>query len=303
MNLQKPLLICVVGPTAVGKTALAIEMAKLLRTEIVSADSRQFYREMHLGTAKPSEEELKMVKHHFINSHSIHEDYSAGRYEEDVITLLQKLFTKTQCVLLVGGSGMYVNAVCDGFDQMPGISHEVRDALNDEFRSEGLEPLLDELSNEDPGYYDQVDKQNHQRVIRALEVIRSTGKPFSSFRKGRKQTIRDFNILKVGLQMDRTTLNERIDQRMDRMINEGLFEEAERLYAFRKLNALQTVGYKEIFAFIDGAYDRAEAVRLLKRNTRRYAKRQMTWFMADEQIRWFDSSATAEEILISLQLA
>lgn len=302
MSHEKPRLISVVGPTAVGKTALAIELAELLQTEIVSADSRQFYREMTIGTAKPTEAELLKARHHFINSHSISEFYSAGDFERDTLVLLENLFKSNHNVVAVGGSGLYLKALWEGFDDIPEVDGKFREQLKHEFLEGGLEPLLLELFESDPTFHSQVDKQNHQRVIRALEIIRGTGKPFSDFRKSSTKQARHFENLKIGLQMDREKLNERIDVRMDQMIKNGLFEEAEKLLPYRNQNALQTVGYKEIFGYLDGEYDREEAIRLLKRNSRRYAKRQMTWFKADPEIKWFAAGTTAEEILTSLQL-
>ncbi len=302
MSHEKPRLISVVGPTAVGKTALAIELAELLRTEIVSADSRQFYCEMTIGTAKPTDAELLRARHHFINSHSISEFYSAGDFERDALLLLENLFQSQQNAVAVGGSGLYLKALWEGFDDIPEVDEKYREQLNHEFLEGGLEPLLLELYESDPTFHSQVDKHNHQRVIRALEIIRGTGKPFSDFRKSSTKQGRRFENLKIGLQMDREKLNERINVRMDHMIQNGLFAEAEKLMSRRNQNALQTVGYKEIFGYLDGDYDKEEAIRLLKRNSRRYAKRQMTWFKADPEIKWFDAGTSAREIMASLQL-
>lgn len=281
------LLIVVVGPTAVGKTALTIDLAKAYGGEIISADSRQFYREMEIGTAKPNQQELSMVVHHFINSHSIEQDYDAGAFAEEAIQVLNRLFLSNKVQFAVGGSGLYVKALCDGFDEMPAIDPAIRIGLNQKFEQEGLEPLLDELQGLDNDFYNIVDKKNPQRIIRGLEVIRATGQPFSKFRQGNPTRNHNFEILKIGLNMDRKKLYDRIDSRMNEMIANGLFEEAKRLYPFKDKNALQTVGYKEIFDFLDGNYDEEEAIRLLKRNSRRYAKRQMTWFKKDQSIHWF----------------
>lgn len=296
-------MISIVGPTAVGKTVKAIEIAEYLKTEVISADSRQFYKEMSIGTAKPTQSELACVRHHFIDSHSVHDFYSAGAFERDALALLDRLFDDHRQVVAVGGSGLYLKALWHGFDEMPEILEGVRDQLNEEFAQTGIEPLLHELKLSDPVYFDQVDQMNHQRVIRALEVIRSTGMPFSKYRQSEPTVERPFKNVKIGLEMEREQLYARIDGRMDLMIAAGLFEEAELLYSHREMNALQTVGYKEIFDFMDGKYDRDEAVRLLKRNSRRYAKRQMTWFKADPEIKWFDASTPVEEILVSLHLA
>ncbi len=287
MNLKKNILVSVVGPTAVGKTALAIEIAKYFNTEIVSADSRQFYREMNIGTAKPHEEELAQVKHHFIDSHSIKSHYSVGMYEKEALVLLDELFQRHDVVVLVGGSGLFFKAIWDGFDEMPAVDLDLRASLNRWFEEEGLEPMLKELKDKDPEYFGLVDQQNHQRVIRALEVIRSSGETFTSFRKGKSVSNRNFVNLKFGLNMDREILFDRINKRMDLMIDAGLFEEAKALFPYKDHNALQTVGYTEIFNYLDGKYDREEAVRLLKRNSRRYAKRQLTWFRKDEEIKWY----------------
>jgi len=303
MNDHNPRLISIVGPTAVGKTAVGIEVAKKLGVEIISADSRQFYQEMQIGTAKPTDKELKAVKHHFINSHSIGEFYSAGAFERDVLVKLEEMFETNDQVLMVGGSGLYAKAVWEGFDAMPDVDEGIRAELIEEFEKDGLDPLLDELRLKDAQYYEIVDHKNHQRIIRALEVIRASGLRFSSLRNRKSKTVRPFEIVKIGLEMDREKLNKRIEDRMDQMIASGLFEEAERLFPQRKLNALQTVGYKEIFDFMEGSYDREEAIRLLKRNSRRYAKRQMTWFKADSEIIWVDAATPIDDILVSLQPA
>ncbi len=286
MPVKKNILISVVGPTAVGKTKFAIELAQYFATEIISADSRQFYREMEIGTAKPDSQDLSLVKHHFINSHSITDYYNVGQFEQDVIELLQALFAQHEVVVMVGGSGLFFKAVWEGFDAMPEVDLHLRRTLNQELAEQGLEVLLRELKEKDPKYYHQVDRHNHQRVIRALEVIRATNAPFSDFRKGHVTKQRSFDTVKIGLELDRAILFDRINQRMDLMIAQGLFEEAEQLIEYRRHNALQTVGYSEVFGFLDGDYDREEAVRLLKRNSRRYAKRQMTWFKKDGEVNW-----------------
>ena len=303
MYAKRKILVSVVGPTAIGKTKFAIELAKKYNTEIISADSRKFYREMEIGTAKPDQEEIAAAPHHFINSHSIKEYYNVGQFEQDVLQLLDKLYQKHDVVVMVGGSGLFFKAVWEGFDEMPEVDLSLRDDLNKEFTENGLDPLLEELQENDPKYYEQVDPHNHQRVISALEVIRSTGKPFSEFRKGHQSKVRSFENIKIGLEMDREHLFDRINQRMDLMIDQGLFEEAESLKAYKEHNALQTVGYSEIFGFMDGAYDREEAIRLLKRNSRRYAKRQMTWFKKDEEIYWMQPNDLEKAIqLISKSL-
>ena len=285
----KPILISIVGPTGIGKTSMAIRLAKTFGSEIISADSRQFYKELTIGTAKPSETELSAAKHHFINSHTIKELYSAGEFGRDAKNLLNQLFEKKKHVIAVGGSSLYLRALWEGFDNIPEIDPAIRSQLNLELQKNGIETLLEELEEVDEDYYHQVDKKNGQRVVRALEVIRGTGSKFSSFRKSIGQE-NEYRNLKVGLTMDREELFDRINRRMDEMIEQGLFEEAQALYSFRDHNALQTVGYSEIFEYMDGAYDKTEAIRLLKRNSRRYAKRQMTWFRKYEDIRWFNPS-------------
>lgn len=283
---SKPLLISIVGPTAIGKTALAIDIARWLNVEIVSADSRQFYREMSIGTAKPSEKELSLARHHFINSHSIETLYSAGEFGRDATDKITELHEESAAVVAVGGSGLYLKALWEGFDEMPEIDPEVRSQLNHELETLGLDNLLAELKESDPVFYKLVDRKNGQRIIRALEVIRGTGKAFTSFRVNKEKELPYIN-LKIGLNMDREILFDRIDRRMDQMIEQGLFEEAKSLYDYREHNALQTVGYSEIFGFLEGKYDKPEAIRLLKRNSRRYAKRQLTWFRRYEDIHWF----------------
>jgi tRNA dimethylallyltransferase len=280
-------LIVVVGATAVGKTEFCIRLAQNLDTVIVSADSRQFYREMTIGTAKPSEAEQAAIPHYFINSHSITQDYNAGQYEKDVLVLLETLFQKHDQIILTGGSGLYINAVCKGIDEMPEISDEIRQYLNQRLANEGLAVLAAELEKLDKTYFEQVDKANTQRIVRALEVCLTSGKPYSSFRT-QQPAKRPFSILKIGLNRPRPELYARIDQRVDAMIAAGLLAEAKSLYEFRHHNALQTVGYREIFDFLDGLYDWEECVRLLKRNTRHYAKRQLTWFRRDEEIVWIE---------------
>jgi tRNA dimethylallyltransferase len=288
-------LLVVTGPTAVGKTALCIELAKYFQTEIVSADSRQFFKEMSIGTAKPTEDELAQVRHHFVGNLSIEQYYSAGNFEKDALALLEALFKEKDIVLLTGGSGMYINAVCEGFDELPDVPVEIRNQLNDELEEKGLTFLTQKLEQLDPDYYRQVDLSNPQRVIRALEVCQATGKPYSSFRRSSVQE-RPFYIIKVGLERGRQQLYDRINERVDVMIDQGLFGEVKGLYPYRNHNALQTVGYKEIFDYMDGAYEKEEAIRLLKRNTRRYAKRQLTWFKRDNQFKWFHPSQKEEII-------
>lgn len=292
-------LLTVVGPTAVGKTSLAIELAQHFNTEIISADSRQLYQEIEIGTAKPSKEELAQVRHYFVNSHSIFTEVSAGKYEKEVLELSERLFTTYKYVVMAGGSGLYVDAVTKGFAEMPAIAPEIRERLNEKLKEVGLEKLVEQLMSVDPVYAVEVDKNNPQRVIRALEVFTGTGIPYSQWRKPPEKN-RKFNVVKIGLDLPREQLYQRINDRMDRMIEAGLFEEAASLYQHRHLNALQTVGYKEIFDFMAGHYNKEECIRLLKRNSRRYAKRQLTWFRKDTGIRWFspdDKKGIVEYVL------
>jgi tRNA dimethylallyltransferase len=282
-------LIVVVGPTAVGKTDLCVRLAQHFHTEIISADSRQFYKEMSVGTAKPTPKEQQGIPHHFVDSHHITETYSAGAFEQDTLLLLEKLFEQHQTVILTGGSGLYVRAITDGMDEMPETDPAIRDMLTARLQQEGLAPLLGQLQQLDPTYATQVDQANPQRIVRALEVCLSSGQPYSSFRKAGAQE-RPFRIIKIGLNRDRAELYGRIDQRMDQMLAQGLLEEVKGLYPYRAHNALQTVGYKEIFDYMEGKYDWDEAVRLLKRNSRRYAKRQLTWFHKHHDYTWFHPS-------------
>ncbi len=281
-------LLIIAGPTAVGKTALCVRLAKLLNTDIISADSRQFYRELSIGTAKPSVGEMQGIRHHFIDSHSISEYYSAGDFERDCLQLLEELFKTKEVVILTGGSGMFIKAITDGLDEMPEAPLALREQLEERAEKEGLAVLATELQQLDPAYYQEVDKQNHQRIVRALEVCLSTGKPFSSFRKSEKVQ-RPFRMLKICIDRPREELYARIDARMDAMLAQGLVAEAQSLMAYRNHNALQTVGYKEVFEYLDGTYDYAEMVRLLKRNSRRYAKRQLTWFRNQDEFEWFEA--------------
>jgi tRNA dimethylallyltransferase len=280
-------LVVVVGPTAAGKTAASITIARHLNAEIVSADSRQIFKEMNIGTAKPSAAELAEVKHHFIDTHSVIESYDAASYGREALETINSLFRTSAYVVLCGGSGLYIKAVLEGFDEIPEIAEDVRRSIIEKYKAHGLDWLQSELKRLDPEYYSRIDHQNPQRLMRALEVITATGVSISGFQKKERAQNKDFRTVKVGLGLPREELYARIDRRMDEMINAGLFEEAKMLYPFRHHNALQTVGYQEIFGFIDGKYDHAEAVRLLKRNSRRYAKRQLTWFRRDPEIKWF----------------
>ena len=283
-------LIVIAGPTAVGKTALAIQLAEFLKTEIVSADSRQIFREMTIGTAKPSGQQLEMVPHHFINNHSIAETYDAAQYGRDALVLIHSLFEKYNSIVLVGGSGLYIKAVCEGFDDIPEVPGDIRQRLTDQYEQHGLLWLQQQMLAMDAEHFASIDQQNPHRLMRALEVKLGTGMSISEFQKKRKLE-HPFSILKIGLETERDELYKRIDYRMDSMIAQGLFDEASTLYPYKDHQALKTVGYQEIFDFMDGKYDREEAIRLLKRNSRRYAKRQLTWFKRDEEMQWFGTNA------------
>ena len=279
-------LILVVGPTAVGKTDLCLKLAKKFQTEILSCDSRQFYREMNRGTAKPSLQELAEVPHHFINNLSITDSYDVRKYEEEALDLLSHLFQKHRVVLMTGGTGLFVDAVVHGMDEIPEVAAQIRQEIIQEYQSKGLSWLQGAVKMVDPEFYEQVDQANPQRLMRALEVWKGTRLKFSGFRS-KKKAVRPFEVIKIGLDGPREELYQRIDQRMEGMLAEGLYEEAESLFEKRGLNALQTLGYTEVFDFFEGKYDQMELVRLLKRNSRRYAKRQLTWFKRDAQICWF----------------
>jgi tRNA dimethylallyltransferase len=278
-------LIAILGPTAVGKTAVAMELAERLKTEIISADSRQIFTELAIGTAKPSNEELLRIKHHFINSKSITEPYDAGQYGREAFELTTKLFETYDTLILCGGSGLYVKSLLEGFDEMPDVPPGLRYRIAEEYRSKGLDWLQVEVEKVDPEYFKEVDVKNPQRLMRALELNWSSGQPMGTLRKKETKQL-PFQVVKIGLELPKEELYQRIDSRMDQMIENGLFEEAKRFYPQKDLNALQTVGYQEIFDFMEGVYDQTEAIRLLKRNSRRYAKRQLTWFKKDKEIVW-----------------
>lgn len=278
-------LIVVLGPTAIGKTSLAIRLAQHFETEIISADSRQFFREMSIGTAKPIAKELNSVKHHFVNSHSIHTSFNVGDFEKKGLEAISEIFKNHDTAVLVGGSGLYINAICDGFDDLPKADPALRENLKHRLEAEGLESLQKQLLRLDPDYYDTA-KDNPQRMIRAIEVSLSSGQPFSSYHQQQKKS-RPFGIIKIGLNTDRDKLYKQINTRVDEMINAGLVDEVRSLLANRSLNALNTVGYSELFDFFDGTITLDRAVELIKQNTRRFAKRQLTWFRRDPEITWF----------------
>jgi tRNA dimethylallyltransferase len=279
-------LVVVAGPTAVGKTKAAIKLALWFDTEIISADSRQIYKELNIGTAIPSKEDLAAVTHHFIQTHSIFENYNAGRYESEVLETLGFLFKKYNTVILEGGSMLYIDAVCKGIDSMPDANPELRDHLKKRLEDEGLESLRLQLKKVDPDYYHKTDLKNPARIIRALEIYIMTGKPYSSFRTAKPKE-RSFRIIKTGINTERENLHKLINLRTDRMIQSGLEEEARKFYPFRHLNALNTVGYREFFDFFDGKISREKAIELIKRNTRRYARKQLTWFNRAPDFTWF----------------
>lgn len=295
--MQQKTLIVLVGPTGIGKTELSLSVAKLLSSPIVSADSRQIYKTISIGTAAPTKEQLSQAQHYFVGQLELDEYYSAAQYETDVLNLLDGLFETHDTVLMTGGSMMYIDAVTKGIDDIPSVDDETRSLLKQRFETEGLEPLLEELRLLDPDYYAIVDKKNHKRVVHALEICYMTGKTFTSFRKSESKE-RPFRIVKIGLRMERERLFDRINKRVDKMIEEGLVEEARSVSHLRHLNSLNTVGYKEMFKFIDGEWDLYTATERLKKNTRVYAKKQMTWFKKDESIHWFDAeTVSAEDIL------
>lgn len=288
-------LIVVVGPTAIGKTTMAINLAQHFHTEILSADSRQFFKEMEIGTAKPSEAELAAAPHHFINSHSIDTLFSTGDFEIQALELLERLFLKHNTVVMVGGSGLYIDALCNGLDKLPDIDLNIREGLNDRFAQEGVLFVQELLKEYDPEYFEKVDQSNPQRMIRGVEFFLSTGQKLSSFLTSTKKQ-RPFNIIKIGLNTDRTVLYDRINNRVDQMLHGGLVEEVKSLQSFRAYNALNTVGYSEIFDYLDGKLSLQEAVDKIKQNTRRFAKRQLTWFRKDQNLTWFEPNQTQEVI-------
>ncbi len=284
-------LIVIVGSTAIGKTSLSILIAKELKCSILSADSRQFYKEMTIGTAKPGEEEMLGIPHYFINSHSVSDDYNVGKYETDAIALLDKLFLTDDTAILVGGSGLYIDAVCKGFDDLPEANAEVRTKINTLFEEKGIEGLQQLLKELDDAYYRKVDLQNPQRISRALAVCLTSGKTYSSFREGKIKK-RNFNIIKIGLNTQRELLYEIINHRVEKMMEMGFLEEVKSLQNYKQLNSLQTVGYKELFDYLEGKMELNTTIDLIKQNTRRYAKRQLTWFRRDEEIKWFEPNET-----------
>lgn len=282
---EKTLLV-LLGPTGVGKTDISLQLAEHFRCPVISSDSRQFYKELKIGTAAPDEQQLLRVKHYFIGSHSIHDEYNAGQYEIDVMELLQKLFLEHDVVMLVGGSMMYIDAVCNGIDDIPSIDAETRKFWTLQLEEKGVEFIKNELKRLDPVHYNEVDLNNTKRILHALEICSITGKPFSEIRTGIRKK-RPFNIVKIGLNLPREELYERINQRVIQMMKDGLLEEARQYYQFRHLNTLNTVGYKELYEYMDGKCTIEFAVNMIQQDSRRYAKRQMSWFNRDNEIVWF----------------
>lgn len=297
--MQSSTLFVLLGPTGVGKTELSFNIARLLGAPIISSDSRQIYKELKIGTAAPTQEQLLQVKHYFIGTQSIFDSYSAGQYEEDVIKLLEDLFAVNPNQLLVGGSMMYIDAVCKGFDNIPSVPEHIRKEVNEQYQQNGLEWLQQELKKVDPVHYEKVDRFNHKRMLHALEVSIATGQPYSSFCTGQTKK-RPFNIVKIGLNRPRPELYERINLRVDQMIEEGLINEAEPLFPYRHLNSLNTVGYKELYQYMEGNCTLDFAIEKIKQDSRNYAKRQLTWFNADKEIHWFHPNES-EKILDFVQ--
>ena len=284
--MQKTLVV-IGGPTAIGKTSTTIKLAQLFKTVIISADSRQIFKEMTIGTAVPSTKELNDVKHYFIQNKSIFDEYNASMYEHEVLELLDDLFQKNDVVFMTGGSGMYIDAVCNGIDIMPDIDKSIREQLIAKFQTEGLVSIQKELNQVDHDYFVKIDINNHARIIRALEVFHQTGKPISYFQQNRLQ-FRNFNILRIALDINRAILHDRINMRVDNMINVGLLKEVENLFEYRALTPLKTVGYQELMMYLDNQTELVTAIELIKRNTRRYARKQLSWLRRNKQTQWFN---------------
>lgn len=293
-------LVVLLGPTGVGKTDLCVRVAEAFRVPVINADSRQIFKEMPIGTAAPTPEQTARVRHYFVADHSVHDYYSASRYEEDVMRLLPEMFRTGKLALMSGGSMMYIDAVCNGIDDIPTVDDRTREELKERLRQEGLPALTEELRRLDPRHWEEVDRNNPRRVVHALEICLMTGRPYSSFRKHTVKQ-RPFRIVKIGLNRPREELYDRINRRVDRMMEEGLEEEARRLYPLKGLNALNTVGYKELFDAFDGKWNMAEAVERIKGNTRKYCRKQLTWFKRDGSIRWFHPDDEQEIITYMTQ--
>ncbi|MDR6196626.1 tRNA (adenosine(37)-N6)-dimethylallyltransferase MiaA [Siphonobacter sp. SORGH_AS_0500] len=281
--------IVIAGPTAVGKTELCVKLAQELNTEIVSADSRQFYKELSIGTAKPTVEEMQGIRHHFIDSHSIQDYFSVGDFERECLQTLEAIFSRKDVVILTGGSGLFLKTITDGLDEMPEVDLSVREELMQRFAEQGITPLVEELRRLDPAYFEYVDRNNTQRIVRALEVCLSTGKPYSSFRTGQKAK-RPFEVIKICLTRDREVLYDRINRRVNLMMEAGLIDEVKSVTDYREHYALKTVGYQEVFEYFDGTYDSGKMVEKIQQNSRRYAKRQLTWFRHQGDFQWFEAS-------------
>lgn len=294
-------LIVITGPTAVGKTALTLEIAKHYGIPVINADSRQIYQELKIGTAPPTAEQMEQVRHYFVGVKSIHDYYNASMYEQEVTELLDNLFGSSPIQLLSGGSMMYIDAVCNGIDDIPTVRDDIREELKRRYQEEGLEPLCEDLKRLDPEHYQLVDRQNYRRVIHALEICYQTGRTYTSFRTQAKKQ-RPFQIIKIGLNRDRQELYDRINQRVDDMMNSGLLEEAHAMYPYKDVNALNTVGYKELFDYFNGRWPLEEAVERIKGNTRRYARKQLTWYKRDESVAWFHPSQQQEILNFISQL-
>ena len=292
VKFKDKILIIIMGPTAVGKSSVAIEVAKRFSTQIISADSRQFYKELKIGTAAPTEDQIKAIPHHLVGHLSIRDQYNVAKFEEDALKALKKIFLKHKYAVMVGGSGLYLDAICHGIDEFPDPDIALREKIKSDYKINGIDFLRSMLLNLDPEYYEKVDRSNPNRMIRAIEVCMTSGRPFSEMRKNQNVS-RDFGILKVGLNLPRQELHERINQRVDTMMKSGLLEEAKLYFQDRDLNALNTVGYKEMFTYLEGRIVLEEAINKIKTNTRRFARRQLTWFRRDDTIRWFLPSETA----------
>ena len=289
-------LVTIIGPTAIGKTDLAIKIAEFYKTEIVSADSRQFYRELNIGTAKPSSSELSKIKHHLINNKSIQEQYNINDFEKDAIESINSIFKKNKVAVLVGGSGQFINSVLYGLDEIPEIDENIRNSLYSDMDSLGIKALQEKLKLLDPNSYNNIDIDNPRRLIRALEVTIGSGKPYSNFLKKTKKT-RNFNVITIGLNQDRDVLYEKINTRVDNMIKGGLIDEAKGLYELKNLKTLNTIGYSEVFKYIDKIYSKDECINEIKKNTRRYAKRQLTWFKSIENVKWVSPNYDLKDVL------
>ena len=284
--MKKNNLIIILGPTAVGKTKISVKIAKKLNSPIISCDSRQFYKELNIGTDKPNKQILKEIKHYFINSLSIKQNYNVGEFEKDTIKLLKQLFVNFNNLIMAGGSGLYINSICNGIDNMPAIDPLLRQKLNKKYKKSGIDYFKKFIKKNDPIFYNNVDLNNHQRLIRGVEVFLQTKQPFSSLRKGIKKK-RNFNIIKIGIKESKEKLYNKINKRVDLMIKKGLISETKKLYKFKEYNALQTIGYKEIFMYLENSINLNECIELIKKNTRNYSKRQITWFNKEHDIKWF----------------